>query len=920
MDIPLRVLVLEDDANDAELVMRELGRTGYKTQWHRVDNRTDFQRYLANGWDIVLADYKVPGFSVEEALQMLSGLNLDIPLIVMSGAVEEEVIVQLMKKGASDYLLKDRLARLGTAISHALEEKRLRAETQRALLALKENEQRYRSLCIAMSETVWIATPQGETIQSSATWRKTTGQTVLESQGMGWINAVHPQDRENAMRRWKDSLETGKIYESEYRVRMADGTYNYFSSRGVPVLNENGTVREWVGTSTNITQHKESEERMRVFSHLGRQLSTAIRPEEAAQVIISIADDLFGWDACTLDLYKAETNTIHPIVNVDTIEGKKTHISPKAPCFAPTARMQQVIQNGRTLILRKPSEEPLHDLMYGDVTRHSMSIMAVPIRHGMNVIGILTIQSYAQNAYSPENLNTLQALADYCGGALERIRAEEQLSYQAHLLANINDAILGTDHEFTLTAWNRAAEEMYGWKSSEVIGKKLSEIIRVEGGESHYLKMMAALAVENRFCAEIKHFRRDGRPVFVESTAVALRNESAGVTGYAITHHNIDSRRHLEEQLRQSQKMEAFGQLAGGVAHDFNNILTVISGYTNLVLSKPNVDSETREDLGLILAAAEKAGNLTRQLLTFSRKKGMQLAPVKLNEVVSSVSKMLHRVIGEDIRLQCSFSDDIPLIEADPAMLDQVILNLAVNARDAMPKGGELFIQIEPVKIPATYANPEARPGDYVCLTVRDTGSGIPPEIRERIFEPFFTTKSSGKGTGLGLATVYGIVKQHRGWIEVHSAMGSGTTFKIFLPAGVSVSQQPLPDARIPALNGHSHGGHETILLVEDEPGVRVLARQILQRHGYRVIEAESGAKALSLVKQNGFDFDLLLTDMVMPEGVNGRELAEKLQSQRVGLKVIYTSGYSVNLNELELREGWNFLQKQYQRKKMVSG
>jgi two-component system, cell cycle sensor histidine kinase and response regulator CckA len=367
----------------------------------------------------------------------------------------------------------------------------------------------------------------------------------------------------------------------------------------------------------------------------------------------------------------------------------------------------------------------------------------------------------------------------------------------------------------------------------------------------------------------------------------------------------------MEAQLRQALKMESVGQLAAGVAHDFNNILTVIQGHAGLLLSDPSLPQALTDSTRQITQAAERAANLTRQLLMFSRKQIMQPQLLDLNEVVHAASQMLRTLLGEHINLRKKITEGLPAINADHGMVEQIIFNLAANARDAMPRGGELLLRTYPIEIDEAYVQtvPEARPGYFVCLSVSDTGHGMSAETLEHIFEPFFTTKEVGKGTGLGLATVYGIVKQHQGWIEVDSAVGQGTTFRIFLAA---VSKPPLvSDA---SHRKHAPGGSETILVVEDEPALRDLVTEILEKKGYRVLAASTGLKALTLWQQRKQEIKLLFTDMMMPEGVSGLELAERLLSDRPDLKVIYSSGYSLDVvsPDFVIKDGLTFLQKPY--------
>jgi PAS domain S-box-containing protein len=367
----------------------------------------------------------------------------------------------------------------------------------------------------------------------------------------------------------------------------------------------------------------------------------------------------------------------------------------------------------------------------------------------------------------------------------------------------------------------------------------------------------------------------------------------------------------LEAQLRQALKMESIGQLAAGVAHDFNNILTVIQGHAGLLLGDPQLPAAFTESIKQISTAAERAASLTRQLLMFSRKQIMQPRLLNLNEVVQNLAKMVRTLLGEHITFRKHTAEGLPPIHADPGMIEQVIINLAANARDAMPRGGELLLRTYAVEIDPDYARsvPEARPGYFVCLSISDTGHGMTPEVRSHIFEPFFTTKEIGKGTGLGLATVYGIVKQHQGWIEVDTEVGQGTTFRVFFPAvckappkSAATSSQPAP------------GGHETILVVEDEPALRELVTEILEKKGYTVLQAATGLKALEVWAQHKDRIDLLFTDMMMPEGVSGLELSERLRAERPELKVIYSSGYSLEVvnPEFVIKDGITFLQKPY--------
>jgi len=383
---------------------------------------------------------------------------------------------------------------------------------------------------------------------------------------------------------------------------------------------------------------------------------------------------------------------------------------------------------------------------------------------------------------------------------------------------------------------------------------------------------------------------------------------------------DITERKQLEAQLRHSQKLESVGRLAAGVAHDFNNILTVVQANAGVLRTEGGLSAPVTEHLQQIVRAAERGGKLTSQLLAFSKRNVLQLKRLDLNEVITNLSSLLHRTLGEDITYQFGYATDLPVVSADVGLIEQVILNLALNARDAMPKGGQLVVNTCLVDVDQAHVDHhpgEARLGRFVCLSLADTGCGMDSVTLSRIFEPFFTTKEFGKGTGLGLATVYGIIKQHQGWISVRSQLGQGTQFKIFLPAVDQAAEKRAAEAR----RVQDLRGSETILLVEDEPPVRWIVKDVLSKYGYHVLEAASGVEALALWHQHHKEIALLLTDIVMPVGLTGQELAEKFAAQKPALKVIYISGYSLQAagKDFAILDGPNFLQKPFDGAKLAA-
>jgi len=391
---------------------------------------------------------------------------------------------------------------------------------------------------------------------------------------------------------------------------------------------------------------------------------------------------------------------------------------------------------------------------------------------------------------------------------------------------------------------------------------------------------------------ETRWRRKDGRVISVELRGRAVSDEAGKMVCYEVIAQDVSHQRGVEHRLRHVQKMEAIGRLAGGIAHDFNNVLGVITGYSEMLLDKLGEDQKLSPLVTQILGASQRASTLTRQLLAFSRQQVLEPQVIHIQEHLQGIQNLLRRVLGEDIRLTVDSGDHPVHLRVDPTQLEQVIMNLVVNARDAMPSGGSLSIEISEAQLDAGYCkhNPDARPGTYVCLAVSDTGCGMSQEILSRIFEPFFTTKESGKGTGLGLATVYGIVKQSSGHVTVYSEVGHGTTFKVYLP----MCSEPATRTAAASLNDIAPGGRETILLVEDEDALREVAREYLSEKGYTVMVAPEAEAAMAAVENTKRPVDLLITDVILP-GCSGVQLAQRLSASNPQLRVLYISGYTAD-------------------------
>ncbi len=748
MRTPINILIVEDSADDSTLLVEALKRAGFEPNWTRVETEAAFRAELKNAPDVILSDYRMPQFSGPRALQILKEHAADTPFILVSGTVGEEAAVEAMKLGVTDYLLKDRIARLGSAVERALEQRRLRIERQRA-----EQQIHLQANALEAAANAILITDRAGTILSANTACCTlTGYAREELIGQNPRLLKSGKHEAAFYRAMWETIGNGRVWQGDIVNRRKDGTLYHEEMTITPVRGGNGQTTHFITIKQDLTERRQTEEAMR----------------------------------------------------------------------ASEAKFRQLAEN-------------IHEVFW---------------------------------MTNPQNSNI-----DYVSPAYE-------------------------------TIWGRTCESLYASPRTWL------DAIHPEDRERVQLATMTK-QVRGEYDETYRITRPDGSVRWIHDRGFPVRNAAGEVCRVVGTAEDITERLNLEAQLLQAQKMEAIGQLAAGVAHDFNNLLTVIRGNAELVLfDAAQFNEQTRESLGQINAAVERAANLTRQLLTFGRKQIMQPRLLDLNEVVGNMTRMLKRIIGEDISLTVSYDSNLPTIVADVGMMEQVVMNLAVNARDAMPGGGQLHLGTTDEQIGEEYVhvNPQAAVGNYVCLCVTDTGHGIPPEILPRVFEPFFTTKAIGKGTGLGLATVYGIVRQHRGWITVYSEMGRGAAFRVYLPVA-NVGEQ---DAARRLTESDVRGGTEIILLAEDDSPVRALMRNVLERYGYEVVEADTGVEALKRWRERDGKIDLLLTDMVMPDGMNGRELAEQIRAEKPALPVIYTSGYSADLvgRDFELQDGVNFVQK----------
>jgi PAS domain S-box-containing protein len=502
-------------------------------------------------------------------------------------------------------------------------------------------------------------------------------------------------------------------------------------------------------------------------------------------------------------------------------------------------------------------------------------------------------------------------------------RAQEALAESERTVRGIIDTALDAfvqmDEAGKIVDWNPQAEAIFGWSRSEAIGQVLGDLIvperhrsRHQDGLARFLRTGQGTLLGKRF--EIDALRRDGREIKVELSVTVLRRREGCIFNGFIR--DLTDKLAAEEQLRQAQKMEAVGQLTGGVAHDFNNILTVITGTIEILADAVADRPELAAIAKMIDEAAERGANLTQYLLAFARKQPLQPRETDINSLIIEAATLLRSTLGEHVEIESLFADDVWPALVDRNQLATALLNLALNARDAMPDGGKLIIETRNVHLDAGYAsvNADVRPGPYVLIAVSDTGSGIPEAVRDKVFEPFFTTKETGKGTGLGLSMVYGFVKQSGGHIKIYSEERHGTTIKLYLPRVAELGQQhaEAPSALL-------EGGHETVLVVEDDDLVRNYVVAQLRSLGYRTSAARNASEALAIV-DNDLELDMLFTDVIMPGSMNGRQLADEAARRRPSLKVLFTSGYTENaiIHHGRLDPGVLLLAKPYRKSELA--
>jgi two-component system, cell cycle sensor histidine kinase and response regulator CckA len=760
---------------------------------------------------------------------------------------------------------------------------RLRAEESQRVA-----EERYRRIFDNAVEGFFESTPAGRFVTVNPAMARIAGyaspaEMIREVHDIGQQLYVEPETRKDVKRR----LEQDGILEGyECHMLRKDGRKIWISMNVRALRDASGKIVTHDGTAVEITERKRSDLERQTTTDIIHAMGVTDNLDDLLRLIHQAIHKVVPADNCFIALYEP-SGIVHFPFFVDR------HDPHPKPQKLKRGAATYVFKTGQPMIISAEQHRRLVES--GELDRigtPARSWLGVPLRTPAAKLGVLAVRDCDHdNAYTQRDLEFLTSVGGHIALAIERKRGEEALrENEARLRVLIEQlpAVLWTvDRDLRFTSMLGAGLARLDLKQNELVGTSLMEYFETTD------RTFVPIAAHHRAIAgEPSMFHVEWKSGSYTCHVEALRDAAGAVQGAICMALDVTDRKQLEEQFRQAQKMEAVGRLAGGIAHDFNNLLMVIQGYADLLAERLPVNDPLHRNAEQIQSAAQRASGLTRQLLAFSRKQIMAPAVLNVHTIVADLEKILRRMIGEDVHLETSTSPDLWLVKADRSQIEQVVMNLAVNARDAMPNGGRLTIETSNVEFDAsrTHAPAVLVPGKYVMLAVTDNGCGMDEKTQAHIFEPFFTTKEQGKGTGLGLATVYGVVKQSGGYIWVYSEPGLGTTFKIYLPKIEEDTSAGRHDTRIGSAS--LPRGSEVVLLVEDEKGVRELAREYLEMSGYTVLEAENGHTALELAAMHVGPIHLLLTDVVMP-GISGRELADRIVNIRPEIKILYMSGYT---------------------------
>jgi PAS domain S-box-containing protein len=992
----IRVLIAEDNPADAELVLRELRRAEFDPQWHRVETEADYRRSLRPDLDLILSDFEMPEFNGLRALELLKESGYEIPFIMVSGTIGEETSVVAIKKGAADYLMKDRLTRLGMAVSHALEEARLRRHSLETEKALSESQGRFRVLFDVAEDAMFTIHHElfvDCNIRGLALFGLPREQIVGRPV---FLNAVSTQldgrDSEEKARELFQSAESGAPQSFEWILNRPDGKLVYCDV-GLSRF-EQGDKVYIQAIARDITEWKRAEKVLRgvssqatglqrrrtlqefgiilalcamvffigyfsglsdiAFQYLqshnsgdGKRMDETMvtlvffclamlvfsyrrwresRAETFSQKQISHAMGILHNEMeAKVQQRTSEVVKVNEALRIEVTERKVAEdaVSTIANSMAAAQRIAHIGSwemglsnltelNANTLhwsheIFRIAGYEP------GEVeVSNELFFRLVPAQEHVRIQEAVKSAIAQRMPYSlvhrlirpsgeertvhelahviMDEKNRPLKLIGTTQDITERKKADFQIAEQAALLDKAQDAIVTADLETKIQFWNKGAERMYGWSKEEATGKKIIELIAAD--PELIEDTMPALLEKGDDTNEVEHLTKDGRRLTVEARRTLIRDDDGKPQSLLAIYTDVTGKKKIEAQFMRAQRMESIGTLAGGIAHDLNNILAPIM--MSIDLLKSDTDSpQTKEILETIETSAKRGADIVRQVLSFARGIESERIEIQPKHILKDLEHIIKDTFPKNVRMQFSVPNDTWTIWGDPTQVHQILLNLCVNARDAMPNGGTLTLGVENSVLDEHYAamNTETKAGRYVNISVTDSGTGVLPAIRDKIFEPFFTTKDLSKGTGLGLSTVASIVKSHHGIIEVCSEIGKGTTFKVYLPA---MEFSPNGRKEQPEQTSLPRGRGETVLVVDDEASILAITSQTLKAFGYRVLTATDGADAVAVYAQHPKEVTLVLTDMNMPV-MDGPSVIRALKRMNPALKIVAASGLNAN-------------------------
>lgn len=712
-----------------------------------------------------------------------------------------------------------------------------------AELSIARSEARFRQHADTLPFILWTATPDGAVDYANRTFLHFAGLAENQATGSGWSSTIHPDDFQDSITEWQKVLATGAEYEVEFRIRRAsDGAYRWHAVRAVPVRNEDGSILRWLGSAIDVHANRMAEAEQRA---LAQRLSNTL--ESIGDGFLTISQD---W--------------------------RFTYIN---------AQGERLLGYSRTEILNQPVWEKFPEakgsrfqLEYERAIRDQVPVEFDEFFPPLNAW--IHVRAYPV----PEGL------AIYFQNINDRLENERRLREQAALLNKAQDAILVRDLNGNITFWNHGAERLYGWSAQEAVGKPIVKLIY---NQTHQFESATRHVLEHgEWSGELNQVQRSGQEILVQGRWSLVRDDHDKPKSILVINTDITERKQLEERVLRAQRMESIGVLAGGIAHDLNNALAPILLATYLLKQQSTAEAMLRQ-LDIIESSAQRGADMVRQVLTFARGAEGQFSNLNLEIILNEVVHLIRDTLDKNIHLQLDLNDVPWPILGDSTQIHQVLVNLCVNARDAMPHGGRLHVTVENVTLDEQYASmmPDAKPGPHVRITVSDTGIGIPRSIQDKIFDPFFTTKDQGKGTGLGLSTVMGITRSHGGHVSVYSEENRGTSFRIYLPAHPEALHHLAGErgnTKVPTGNG------ELILVVDDEFPVRTMTQQTLEAFGYRVLLAEDGAEAISIFVQHQHEIALVLTDMMMPI-MDGLATIQAILRIQPDTRIIGMSGLGAN-------------------------